>query len=254
MVDDAGSVWPGLAAAGGTEHVEWATTQMQDRSGVALVVPAGFEAHARLLHRRTDGRRWADVDPRPLAGGEADDPAWDLTIEGQDTGRLDPPLVDALLPLLVAATGSPDRCHYALWEGWGDLHAGSSGLLTAPSTGLRRFGQQRRLRRLSRDRDRELAELWRFVERCPRYEWWGGRTMRLFDGPAEAVASIRTWHAFEEENRRSPQWWWPQDRAWFVATEIDHPWTYVAGSSSLVDAVLSDDRWESVTVSADDPW
>lgn len=29
--------------------------------------------------------------------------------------------------------------------------------------------------------------------------------------------------------------WWPADRAWFVHTEIDFPWTFLAGSTDLVE-------------------
>jgi hypothetical protein len=47
--------------------------------------------------------------------------------------------------------------------------------------------------------------------------------------------------------------WWPADRAWFVATEIDAGWTFVAGSQSLVDRVLRHPRLESTAVSFDAP-
>jgi hypothetical protein len=30
---------------------------------------------------------------------------------------------------------------------------------------------------------------------------------------------------------RSPNLWWPEDRAWCVATEIDFAWTYIGGSA-----------------------
>ncbi|MBF6079179.1 hypothetical protein IU498_31605 [Nocardia beijingensis] len=32
----------------------------------------------------------------------------------------------------------------------------------------------------------------------------------------------------------------PADRAWFVATEIDVPWTGVAGSAALIEALRED--------------
>jgi hypothetical protein len=43
--------------------------------------------------------------------------------------------------------------------------------------------------------------------------------------------------------------WWPADRAWFVATEIDFPWTFVAGSEALVDRLISDPRLATVRTS-----
>ena len=40
--------------------------------------------------------------------------------------------------------------------------------------------------------------------------------------------------------------WWPDDRAWFVSTEIDFMWTYVAGSRECVDDVLGDSVLEAL--------
>ncbi len=38
--------------------------------------------------------------------------------------------------------------------------------------------------------------------------------------------------------------WWPADRAWFAATEIEFEWTFVAGDQALIDRLLTDDRLE----------
>ena len=43
---------------------------------------------------------------------------------------------------------------------------------------------------------------------------------------------------------QSPNLWWPDDRAWIVTTEIDFAWTYVGGSSELIEGLLDDDRLE----------
>ncbi|MDQ6617805.1 MAG: hypothetical protein M3083_24425 [Actinomycetota bacterium] len=40
--------------------------------------------------------------------------------------------------------------------------------------------------------------------------------------------------------------WWPDDRAWRVATEVDYAWTYVGGTSHLVDRLLGDERLEAL--------
>ena len=39
--------------------------------------------------------------------------------------------------------------------------------------------------------------------------------------------------------------WWPQDRAWFVATEIDLAWTYVGGPTGLIGQLLAETRIEA---------
>jgi nitrogen-specific signal transduction histidine kinase len=33
---------------------------------------------------------------------------------------------------------------------------------------------------------------------------------------------------------------WPFDRAWFLASEIDVPWTGVAGSAGLLEELMAD--------------
>lgn len=43
--------------------------------------------------------------------------------------------------------------------------------------------------------------------------------------------------------------WWPADRSWFVATEIDFEWTFVAGQAELIERLRGDDRLEVVTTS-----
>jgi hypothetical protein len=47
--------------------------------------------------------------------------------------------------------------------------------------------------------------------------------------------------------------WWPTDRAWFVATEIDFRWTYVAGDHALIDRLLRDNRLEVARTTFDAP-
>ena len=97
--------------------------------------------------------------------------------------------------------------------------------------------------------------MYAFLAACPVQRWWGGRDMRLFDGPIDAVVSIGSpgW-SLGEIRRRGPQWWWPEDRSWFVGSEIDHPWSYLAGSTDLIDAVHADSRIETVVVDVTDAW
>jgi hypothetical protein len=57
--------------------------------------------------------------------------------------------------------------------------------------------------------------------------------------------------AFEGFGARGASLWWPDDRAWFVATEIDFRWTYIGGSTSCIEAVLTDRDVEALPVSRD---
>ncbi len=47
---------------------------------------------------------------------------------------------------------------------------------------------------------------------------------------------------------QSPNLWWPEDRAWFVATEIDFDSTFVAGDDRLIAALVTDKRLEALPI------
>lgn len=49
-----------------------------------------------------------------------------------------------------------------------------------------------------------------------------------------------------------PNLWWPDDRAWFVASEIDLPWTYVGGSTALIEDMLADRELNARPLSLDE--
>jgi hypothetical protein len=70
----------------------------------------------------------------------------------------------------------------------------------------------------------------------------------LLRGPLTGVLSPV---AIASADRPAAGLWWPADRAWFVATEIDFPWTFVAGATALVDRLLNDDRLEAATTTFD---
>jgi hypothetical protein len=45
---------------------------------------------------------------------------------------------------------------------------------------------------------------------------------------------------------RSPNLWWPDDRAWCVVTEIDFTWSYIGGSSPCIEQILRDSELEAI--------
>jgi hypothetical protein len=73
-----------------------------------------------------------------------------------------------------------------------------------------------------------------------------GRSYLLYRGPLDAVTSFH-WDWLWQ----SPNLWWPDDRAWCVATEIDLPETYVGGSGACVDRILVDDQLEAMRTRID---
>jgi hypothetical protein len=51
---------------------------------------------------------------------------------------------------------------------------------------------------------------------------------------------------------QSPSLWWPDDRAWVVATEVDFAWTYVGGTTPLIDTLRRDSGIRTRIVQPDD--
>jgi hypothetical protein len=70
----------------------------------------------------------------------------------------------------------------------------------------------------------------------------------LYEGPVEAVTAPTRF----SPGGQTANLWWPSDRAWAVASEIDLAWTYVAGPAELVDALVADDRIEALRAGRDD--
>jgi hypothetical protein len=62
-----------------------------------------------------------------------------------------------------------------------------------------------------------------------------GRAYLLFRGEIEAITSFG----------QSPNIWWPEDRAWCVATEIDLDSTYVGGSEECINRIVTDPAIET---------
>jgi hypothetical protein len=227
----------GLEPATSTDHAAWVVGAMTGRDGVALVIPGGFDRYARLLHPLPDGTVWpaayratgTDRYPYPYATPD-DQPL--LAVEG----HMGPALADALTPVLAAASGTPARCHYGVWRGWGEIN-GSRVTISFSSYGT--SGSDGIGTSVVDDDEAVHA----FVAACPVQPWWGGRDVLLMDGPLDAVPSSV-----------GPQWWWPEDRCWFVANEIDHPWSYVGGDAALIAALLGTPGVDGVAIDHADRW
>ncbi|MGH2730700.1 MAG: hypothetical protein ACRDJI_08845 [Actinomycetota bacterium] len=73
-----------------------------------------------------------------------------------------------------------------------------------------------------------------------------GRKYLLFRGALDVVRS------FPHELDGGPQIWWPDDRAWCVATEIDLDSTYVGGGRDFVDRLIGDPGLEVMPAALND--
>ena len=89
-------------------------------------------------------------------------------------------------------------------------------------------------------------------ERFPgaaRLDTYTDRNHFLLRGPRHGVLTAID----QRGSRLAAGLWWAADRAWFVATEIDFEWTFIAGGQELVERHCADDRLEATPVSFDAP-
>jgi hypothetical protein len=141
---------------------------------------------------------------------------------------------DGLVPLLAQHTSTPNQCWFCLWEGYGYLHpSGTSPLWHAGSHPRRRIG----------------LPWWRRVSiRRPATRKSGGPRVQL---PNRAyilfTGSVAEGAGWED----GPNLWWPEDRAWCVATEIDLDETFVGGTRTLIDAIIAQPELGATTTTAD---
>jgi hypothetical protein len=79
-----------------------------------------------------------------------------------------------------------------------------------------------------------------------------GRDYRLLEGPLSAATQIGNWASPTWFLPRSPNIFWPADRAWCAATEIDFDSTVVGGSTELIQAILDTPAFDAWNVGPDD--
>jgi hypothetical protein len=194
------------------------------------IIPPGFEAYARIFHPATRqvGQLAVPVTWREIADAN-------LRVHPR-TGTLSLEIARSLVDILRGHTTTPDLCWFAAWEGWGDYRDGSAVLITiggspdnvpaTPPPGTYREKPSGRPTFALPHRGYYLAR-----------------------GPlAAALETVYgvTWAYL------SASIWWPEDRAWCVATEVDFDWTYVGGSAECIAAILRSPDLEALPARTSD--
>jgi hypothetical protein len=123
---------PLLAHVRALEATDWLRASMTTFArSVASFVPGHFASYARVYHpfEYNDGTAAAPPAWRDLAaaaGADLNDPEAFETLRASvgasarvDVGSLPMALIDPLLEHLGRATTTPDRCFFAVWEGFG---------------------------------------------------------------------------------------------------------------------------------------
>ena len=122
------------------------------------------------------------------------------------------------------------------------LHGRSVSLSWSPGEDPRAIRARERVERERAHRAREQLDAIPVVNVHPSPE--GGEAFRsyyLFRGSIAAASTLDFNGQYQ-----SPNLWWPDDRGWCVATEIDGYSTYVGGSGRCIEAVLGDQRLEAL--------
>lgn len=212
-----------------TDSASWITARLHPfASDVGAIIPAGFAAYARVFHpplRITmDGEvipvRWKDI---ALANNR--------TIEAEvqrfcrDGGR-DPSQFSSTGEVLwhqQSGTGNLPR----------EIAVRLAAILSAHTTTpeLCWFAVW--------EGYPEVRDRW---EDAPMFSV-PERNMFLLYG---AVSDVLTTLSDTDWIYRSPNMWWPDDRAWCVATEIDFQWSYVGGSSACIEQIFTDPELEAL--------
>jgi hypothetical protein len=241
-----------LLRAADAGPAQWVVDSLKTfAQNVASIVPSGFESYARVFHpaqrshpdspRRVRWVMWTEI---ATANGRVVHPEMQFegivpsgTFDGYNQVGSQPGLWDhvpnegdfedvaPLLVILRTFTTTPERCWYAIWEGWGR------------ATPLVKVGAPPPIAEPDVLGDQEPASF-----ETPHRRYY------LFEGPLDAQLDP----ACDVFDHQSPSLWWPDDRKWCVATEIDLMSTYVGGSAGCIDAILSSPHLEALPATLTD--
>lgn len=226
---------------------DWWVDQLDDfASGVGSLVPKSFEAVTRLFHPiEIDGDTevtWAEVAQRNgrVAHAEmqlhaiATQPGTHVPSEWKEVqavvsavghpwaGELGEREFQEVADVLAAFTSTPADLFFAFWDGYGGFTAGGHQRRYKKTLGIGYWG---------RKVPTETSVPNRIVN-GPRIKA-PSRNYVLARGTVVDIAEL----VATDRSSQRPNMWWPADRAWFVATEIDFAWTYIGGSSAAIEAI-----------------
>ncbi|HEX4489729.1 MAG TPA: hypothetical protein VH914_00865 [Acidimicrobiia bacterium] len=194
---------------------------------IASLVPAAFAAHGRILHPLRDDTgsvRWSQYAGRALDSdirfnelvGLSDDFVRHSTLpppwHQPDDGSLPRSVCAALATILAGFTATPEDCFFALWVGYGWSEIQQLKTERKPQLGLEH------------------------------------RDCYVFRGPITAAIAVESRDGWFQ----SPTAWWPADRAWFVATDVDGYCSYVGASADAIDALVASTDVEVLACRSDD--
>jgi hypothetical protein len=243
-----------LRLSGDVAAAAWIAPRLGgDFGAVTRTVPDGFEAYVRICHpvAGADGRPLSWVDVAAVTGAQAHPlMQWHALVGARDTrnaagtvwsgsdpqcGNLETEALVALCALLGEQTATAAECCFCLWDGYGWIDGPQTVVLASTAATGRREPPPRAAVFSAEELSRPRVEL-------PQ------RRYLLLAGPLPAAAQI----VCPPFGHQSPNIFWPADRAWCAATELDFDSTLVGGSAELIDAILGAPGLDAWPVRADD--
>jgi hypothetical protein len=246
MEDRLGNVF---APAEDAAAADWVLANLRDFAGdVGSVVPACFERYARVFHPAS---RWvrdaSEADERAARLWEADGTVkWLKTVRWAE----------------VAAANGRQMHPATQWGsiiGAGDF-SGQPGVWdSAPEFGAPPLSVAAELVAV-------LAEFTGTPDRCwfGVSEIWGSPLHEHLQATPTFGTPYRTWQLVQgplmpsaivfphRECALLADLWWPEDRAWFVGSDVDLRTTYVGASDACIRALLQTEALEALPTSVDD--
>ncbi|GHD03576.1 hypothetical protein [Zhihengliuella salsuginis] len=221
----------GSAAGAWIAGARSSTAQPEDHPTAASQLPGAFEAYARLFHPAVDfdGRpvRWSAIAAsrsarlHPAAQfanlAAVDESGFALA---EDAWEGDPPRADglpmtdlaALVDVIAGHTGAAP-VYLALWTGYAFAAGENDGAKVALSAS---------------EREDVLT-----LGDGGYQDYW------VFSGTLEDLREPVWAESERSRERRAPDLAWPEDRSWFVSTELYEDSTLIGGSAELIATVVS---------------
>jgi hypothetical protein len=80
------------------------------------------------------------------------------------------------------------------------------------------------------------------------------RDYLLYEGHVRDALHIGEWTHARSFRHQSPNYIWPEDGTWCVATEIDYDRTIVGGTAAAIHAVVNTPAIEAMRIAPDAPY
>jgi hypothetical protein len=130
-------------------------------------------------------------------------------------------------------TSTPDRAWFAVWEGHGFANGRTRIAMQGPLDDSMREALARERSRLRDEDERRNASIRTALSEVPQFEL-PHRVYYLLTGPVAAATQLQDPEDLHETGWRRPDLFWPDDRRWFVATDVDFWSFYIGGDHDLI--------------------